>query len=145
MSWVSNTAGITIYNLIKACNLVQKRMICSNLGFQIIFILITLLRMSKRGIQSWCHTVQWELDWHFSKHGLSWQTVHWIPPKAKVEGRKHPCRGAILIASIFVHIIRDLPKDEPKKDHSEIPELLEGQFQPCYRCCHRGTFSISLK
>jgi len=65
--------------------------------------------------------------------------------EAKVEWRKHPCRGVILLASTVAHIIRDLPKDKSKKDRSEILEALEGQFQAFYRCCYRGMFSTSLK
>lgn len=76
MSWVSNAAGIRIYTLIKAGNIVQKRMTSSNLGFHIVFILLPRLRVSERGTQSQCHPVQRELDWHFSRRGLAQQTAH---------------------------------------------------------------------
>lgn len=65
--------------------------------------------------------------------------------EAKVGWREHPRRAVILLASALVHLIRDLPKETSKKDHSEISELVEGQSRACYRCCHRGMFSTSLK
>lgn len=84
MSWVSNIAEMRIYNWIKACNLAQKRGICLNFNFEIIYTVNTLLWMSERGAASRCHAVQWHADYYFWRLWLPW---------LKGNGQSIPAKG----------------------------------------------------
>lgn len=110
----------------KAGSLVQRSTTCWRSGFQIIFIVIRVLRVSKRGIQSWCHTAQGELGCHFSRRGLSRQTLN--TTKADMEWRNQPCRSGILsLISLetFPKVSNERSLCDTQVPRGTVPGLLE--------------------